>query len=268
MPDFLFRRNDLVRLASKLRWVEARHFLEFVGLASGIKRAIRIPVNPTTEAPYLAEFAGFYSLSMQLSVRKMAVVATNALGEEYVDWVDVDDPKPGDRIAYIALDRHVAESAALAEEHGDQERLGLILGYPLCCIHSYSTSERPEAWIERLTTSLPAGDRGFWQCNRIAYALVNCAATPDYFPCSLRCEETRKLGNAYAIAMRSGGFANEACKAERMMRSALFLKDDRITMLPQQRVVATTFNNIPARVSLQWISAANFATNARVIEFE
>jgi hypothetical protein len=267
MRDFLFDRRSLLALASQLRWVEPRHFLEFVGLASAIKRVIRIPVDPIHEASILQDFALTHSVTMRLSRRKLAVVASNALDEQYVSWVELGDSREGDQVAYLALDTADAEFAALAEDEGDQCTLGILLGYPACCTQSYSQSPHPEAWIQHLLGSVSKSAKGYWQCNRMAYFISGAAVTPDYFPCSLQCAATRELAATYISAMHQAGFSDDVALAEKAMRQALLFHRNQVAQLPACCDSHASISDWMTDNSLRWTDFGHDLGGPRLVEF-
>jgi hypothetical protein len=207
-------------------------------------------------------------LAIDLSRRKLVVVASNTLGEEYVSWESAEDPRPGKRIAYIARKAMSANLAAESEDAEDQMQLGELLGYPPCCVRHYLQSEEPEAWAGVLISELKADLRGFWQCNRLAYVLAEAAVTPDYFPCSLRCAPTRRLGREYVSVMRRLGFASMAETAEERMRRPLVVDASRMAMLQPGQLPDGIWRDWLDRQPLVWTNVDRCGDVQRIVEFE
>ena len=260
--------RELRHLAANLQWVESRHFLEFVGLAVGLKEVLRIQVESLAELEVLYRYIGGNSLSIELSRRKLVVVASNSLGEEYVRWEPAEDPRPGKRIAYVACRKGAALAAAEAEDAEDQAQLGELLGYPTCCVQHYLKSDEPEAWAGVLIRGLREDLAGYWQCNRLAYVLAEAAITPDYFPCSLRCQSTRRLGSEYAASMSRLGFSSLVDGSEACMRRSVVVSESRMAMLAPGQLVSDIEWDALASHPFHWEQIEPLPDVQRVVRFE
>lgn len=127
--------------------------------------------------------------------------------------------------------------AGLSEEavHAAERRLGLLLGFPRCCVEAYTAmyDEQPAlAWnapviwraLER------SGGGGHFLLNVFAPGV---APLVGHFPCSFRCGPSlEKARRVYDDLSRRPGRAEQMAEARRLMRAPfLMLGDDRVYAL-------------------------------------
>lgn len=224
--------EELLALPDRVHWVDERHILEFCLLRVGKKPVVRVPVRSDTERGALQSLAGALSATLVPSRSKTVLEFTNELGEEFVRWTEASDPQPGEIVVYLSLDPSLATAAEAAEHEEDNDALAALLGYPRCCAEAYSEVGVDGRWIARLLRS-NEGDEARWECNKLAYALCGASLFPDYFPCSLTCEATRRLTHDAFDALIAQGLRVMAERHRREMQRAVLQMDGRLYSVPE-----------------------------------
>jgi len=237
--------HDLVKLPRQLYWVQERHLLEFLLLLDGRKSVVRIPVCNTDEWKNLKSMCEVHHLRIIGSAKKTVIDFVNALGEEYVSWVDLDDPRDGGQVAYIAHNELQASKAECAERNGDPFSLGKLLGYPDCCVRAYSRMANDGIWLERLLPSPGSGPLP-WEANKLAYALYDASLFPDYFPCSLDCPGTTELARQAAISLGRHGLGEVAQRHARLMQAPVAVFPDRVVGLEPEYALTNSLHDLAA----------------------
>ncbi len=108
--------------------------LEILYLLEGLKPVVRQGFYET-ELAKIEEFCKENGLSLEKSPYK--VVILDAADGQYSNKgikVKTDDERQGMLFIYISKDQTKAELASKYESEGNDKELGLLLGYPLCCI--------------------------------------------------------------------------------------------------------------------------------------
>lgn len=242
--------EQLRYLQTTIRWVEERHYAEFALLLSEQKPVIRIPVTSSEEHQLLVAFCERHALHCTQSHKKTVVVFENDLGEQYVTWADLDDPRPGTSIAYCAPDRIDAIEAEHAEREEDAEALGVLLGYPTCCVAAYERMAEDGVWIERLLSDLPAGPLP-WESNKLAYALYGASLFPDYFPCSLACAGTVRLTRLAVEAMVRFELDHVITAHKEFMRRPIVVIGDRMVGIPSDDIHGGWLSALQSKLARQ-----------------
>jgi hypothetical protein len=230
IPDILFG------MSSSLKWVDERHILEFLLLLDREKAVVRVPLVGESEWAQMLDFCSFLGLACVGSQQKTVIDFVNGLGEEFVTWAELDDPRDGSRVAYCAWSHSEATAVEEAERNGDNVTVGRFLGYPRCCVDAYETLSDDGAWVERLLHGAP-GTALPWEANKLAYALHGASLFPDYFPCSLTCAGTIDLTRRATSALTRHGLSDLVQHHARLMQSPIVVLPDRIVAMdPSQSV--------------------------------
>jgi hypothetical protein len=221
--------SSAVQLAERLRaiaaldpTVEARHLLELAAVLAGHKPVARVVV----EAPRVdAAASRLRALGLAVAEPRsgLAVVRETSLGDRYTEVAPLDDPRVREAAIHCARDTETAALARDADEGADAGTIGRLLGYPSCCVTAYARVFEDHDWLDTL---LEGCGRLEWldpDGNKLAYLFDGASLLPDYFPCSLRCAQARRLAALLRTAGRAAGLDGEVEAAEAAMRRPLIV---------------------------------------------
>ena len=98
------------------------------------------------------------------------------------------DPRPGMHFVYISKDEEKAWLASYFETMGNHKGLGLLLGYPCCCVDYFcknfsKQNPNPQHSPTNIYTNLSKRHRDL--------VLIS------HFPCNSNCEKSILLGKKY-----------------------------------------------------------------------
>ncbi len=101
----------------------------------------------------------------------------------------------GRRVLYVSKDAQSAKEAKQAESEQNHKRLGLLLGYPCCCVEFFQEhAEKEEESDFDLTVNVAAASVGVkhpWHTNTCLRGFdVNLLS---HFPCSFQCEQSKEI---------------------------------------------------------------------------
>jgi hypothetical protein len=216
----------LIYLTKEIYWIDERHILEFCLLIDGTKPVVRVPLRSDIEKNILYEFSKKFNLNLFISRNKTVVDFVNELGEQFVKLVDINSQENGEIVAYVSQSINKAIEAESSEYLGDNKKLASLLGYPMCCVDYYENKMFTEHWvkflIENAKSKLP------WECNKLAYALYGVSMFPDYFPCSLSCQKTKKLTLRSLKSLKKNGFYEIAERHQKIMKQPIFINQNYI----------------------------------------
>ena len=190
--------NKLKELSSNCESFNSRNILEVLALVKNIKHVVRIPIK-SNEWDILKQFCKENNLLIYHSNFKISVVRRTSLGDiftENVTWDSHSESIIG-FVAYIALEKNIAQNASKLESSSDSLKLGELYQYPDCCIKAYNHHiEHGGYWLDFLLKKTTGFNHSFFS-NKLAYLIDETSIIPDYFPCSLDCEQTIMLGKSY-----------------------------------------------------------------------
>ncbi len=133
------------------------------------------------------------------------IVQKNSCGRVYSNLgmrISEEDPRPGMFFIYFSKNEKKALLASYAELMNRPRELGILLGYPECCINYFCQQFRednpnPQHQPTNFLTNLSLRVQD--------YALLS------HFPCHSECAESKKLAQKYfeVIAQADSGWAGE-----------------------------------------------------------
>jgi hypothetical protein len=178
--------------------------LEILYLIKGIKPVVRHGFYEQ-ELPRIEEFCKAYNLYIEKSPYKVVIV--DAGDGEYSNKgikVKTDDKRQGMLFIYISKDQAKAELASKYEQEGNHKELGLLLGYPLCCINFFVKHEPEQSrlkndYIEPILNNSQGYVFPFYTNifkRQFDVTLLN------HFPCSLNCEAAIDLAQTHLDIIR------------------------------------------------------------------
>jgi len=106
---------------------------------------------------------------------------------------DTDDTL---KLLYISFSKRLAMEASLAELKGDDVKLGRLLGYPDCCINFFVDNKRYKMrtdfnYEDIILNNTNEKNKYYFGLN--IFMREKDACLLSHFPCSLDCEESRKI---------------------------------------------------------------------------
>ncbi|MBR9683622.1 DUF483 domain-containing protein [Candidatus Woesearchaeota archaeon] len=117
--------------------------------------------------------------------------------------VDVADER-GMYLVYISKDEKKALLASYYELKGDDYNLGLVLGYPSCCVRFFCDN------FSSVKTDLELESTNLW--TNLSQRSKDCVLL-SHFPCSSECRESVEMGKKYfAVLEKHDGRRAEEVK--------------------------------------------------------
>lgn len=213
--------NLLLELRTVCSAVAERNLLELLAVVEGIKAVVRLPLN-NADWPVLVDYCEKLGLEIAHSSFKIATVRTTPLGDRFTINVPWSDSRGQEFVAYVARTLEAARRAEVIDHSGNNSEIGQLYQYPRCCTEGYLEIERGAYWAEIIVRRTSGSHQSLFS-NKLAYLFDGASLFPDYFPCSLSCEETKRLGIAYYSLLRKYGMEDLADSLrERLSRPVLF----------------------------------------------
>jgi len=108
--------------------------------------------------------------------------------------ISEQDPRPGMYFIYLSKDEQKAWLASYYELQQDHQKLGLMLGYPQCCVEYFSKSFDPQRTNLELSSQNP-----YTNLSKRGQDVVILS----HFPCRSDCQESIRLGERYLQPIRA-----------------------------------------------------------------
>jgi len=238
--------------------------LEIRSVMEGNKPVARIDAYDE-EVGAIRKFCDCNKLHMSMSSFKLVKVVEKDKGS-YANKafrVMADSNTRGAYQLYISRDSRKADRARHYEEINDHQRLGLILGYPECCVKffkdNFGEAENADLTMKSLERS---------EGHKFDYAMNFVARFFDYtllshFPCSLNCEKS------LIIARKNLELVADKDEYLRHLRTAvLYTLDEGIFLLMNPRVDgnALRYSGVIATVRNDLYHALSSSGDAEVID--
>ena len=180
--------------------------MEIFYLINDLKQVVRLSFYDS-EFFLVKEFCEANNLSFAISDFKIIQFADSGKGgfSNLGIKVNPDDRRNGYRYIYVSKEKKLSECAKQAEHENNHKELGLLLGYPECCVNFF-INNFDEQSKKQNDFVLPAiinsvGQEFEFHINIIAryfdYTLLN------HFPCSFSCEKSIMLGKKYFEALKN-----------------------------------------------------------------
>jgi len=191
--------RDLVRIfGTKTKALEILYLLEEV------KPVVRHGFYDG-ELKQVEEFCRLNNLHLEKSSFK--VVILDAENDEYSNKgmkVDINDPRRGMFFIYISKNEKLAAAANAYEFKSDHRNLGLVLGYPECCVEFFVKYEPVQSkltndYVDLILRKSKGRKFQFYTniCKRdFDITLLN------HFPCSFGCKKSIELAKKHLDILR------------------------------------------------------------------
>ncbi|MDP3733620.1 MAG: DUF483 domain-containing protein [Nanoarchaeota archaeon] len=165
---------------------------EMVFLLHNVKNVVRQGFYPS-ELGRVEEFCKNNNLYLVKSKFKVLVTNDHIYSNKGLR-IDLDDTREGMYFTYISKDEKTALLASYDELTGNDYELGLVLGYPSCCVQFFCrhfNEKNPDLQLPatNLFTNLTARNQ-------------DCVLL-SHFPCSSDCSESIRIAEHYAALLKS-----------------------------------------------------------------
>jgi len=171
--------------------------MEILSLIHGLKRVVRQGFYDQ-EIEQVKKYCTDHNLFL---VRSEFKVILEDIEKDFSNkgiYVDKDDPREGMYFYYISKDELLAYSAAMYEINSDDYNLGVILGYPKCCIDFFLKHKEVQQGLsynyEKPILENSNGVEFPFYTNIFQRHKDICLIS--HFPCSLNCSESIELAKA------------------------------------------------------------------------
>lgn len=165
-------------------WSKAQ---EILFLLHGLKEVVRHGFYDA-EMKAVEEFCTANGLYLVKSKFKVVLDENKEASETFsnLGLIHSDESNPqGMRMVYISKSEEKAHLAAYFEQTNNQKKLGLILGYPLCCVEFFCQKFSESNCNPEIASNNPF--------TNLAHREEDCVLI-SHFPCRTDCSESIKIG--------------------------------------------------------------------------
>lgn len=172
--------------------------LEILYILHGLKPVARQGFYES-ELPKVEAFCSANKLFIEKAPYKVIIADSEKRYSNKGIRVKLDDPRRGMQFVYISKDEKKAAMADALEYKKDHRSLGLLLGYPSCCVDFFVRNEPKRSKL----------DNDYVECTlenskgiRYPFFTNICKRGMDitllnHFPCSFNCEKSIKLAKLH-----------------------------------------------------------------------
>ncbi|HLC91314.1 MAG TPA: DUF483 domain-containing protein [Candidatus Nanoarchaeia archaeon] len=147
----------------------------------------------SSELQKVKEFCSANKLFIVESPFKVVLADGNRFSNKGIR-LDLDNPRLGMVFVYISKDEIKAHEGLLYETLHDDQRLGLLLGYPSCCVEYFISHFSAANPNPQIVSSNPF--------TNISQREQDCVLI-SHFPCSADCQESIALGKKYLEILKN-----------------------------------------------------------------
>lgn len=216
----------LRKLSKCVSTVDTRHVFEVAAALAGLKRVVRVVVEPS-ELAVTKQLLADLGLAVREADSFLGVKKATNLGDQWTIHVAKDDPRCAYATVFAALDPSDAAKAARQEGTADAQEIGRFLGYPECCVTNYSRIEDGSEWLTILLDGHRARSkrqqRPSHLANKIGYLFDGASFLPDYFPCSLYCAEAKELASLLREAALKCGLVDLVLETDQALKRPIIV---------------------------------------------
>ena len=176
---------------------------EILLLLAGVKPVVRQGFYEH-ELPQVTKFCNENSIFLVKSKFKIEITDKDKEYSNKGARINIDDSRKGMFFVYLSMDEMSSYLAAYAEQINDHKQLGLLLGYPDCCIDFFCknfSEHNPNLELKPANPYTNLSKRGK------DFALLS------HFPCSSECKKSIILAKKYLEAIKKA----DNTHAERLM---------------------------------------------------
>jgi hypothetical protein len=191
--------------------------LEILAVANGIKRVARFTV-PGPLFGALERLSGRLGLCASLAPYHLVKEFANSLEDSFARIVPGFPGACEEGVVFVGTPESVREAAEMEARGCAAGEAADLYGYPSCCAANYESAIQngKSFWVDSFLGTLTGVVSAPWVVNRFGRLFDPCLSMlPDYFPCRIGCEESRRLGGTYLSMLRDSGLCLIAGLAER-----------------------------------------------------
>jgi len=178
--------------------------LEIIYLLEDLKPVVRQGFYPN-ELPKIYQFCQEKGLFLIRSPYKVVLVDVEdgSYSNKGIK-VPLNDPRDGMLFAYISKDEKKALLANAHETENNHKELGILLGYPQCCIDFYTKHEPEESKINNnFTKPILDNSKGFeFPFQNNIFIRDFDITLLNHFPCSLNCQNSLELAKKHLLILQ------------------------------------------------------------------
>jgi hypothetical protein len=170
--------------------------LEIVYLIKDLKPVVRQGFYEN-ELAKVKEFCEKNKLAIEISTFKILTLDSDKPYSNKGLKVKADDPAKGMFFVYISKDERKAAMASMFELKNDYRGLGLILGYPECCVSFFVKNEPERSRLDNDYAICTLNNSKLLDPQSVRYPFFTNIAKRDmdivlinHFPCSFTCEKS------------------------------------------------------------------------------
>lgn len=196
--------------------------------AAGLKPGGRTRVR-RSELPELIQFLKTRHLKACVGWKALDLVPTPGRNgySEWAQWSRPSPDKDDQCYVYISRDGAWSEELRCADEAGDDERFGVLLGYPSCCARAFAQLNAKQDFAGARIDPVLAlvSDESFlpWPTN--VSLLADDWTLLSHVPCSASCEASRDTALSYLGALYELNPAQAANLSRRLSGHVLHTAD-------------------------------------------
>lgn len=198
-------RLSLTSLRARLPSFSDRNIVEMVALLQRRKHVVRLVLNDW-EWLILREALPDLGLLGSAAEFKLRVRVSTSLGDRFTVAVSWSNHPDDAVLVYLAENMAAIERALKLEETPEAPELGHYLGYPECCTAGYGEIVAGRLWVDKVLDIQTYSGLSLY-ANKLGYLFRGSPSfLPDFYPCSLACPDSARLGQAncrglYAFGM-------------------------------------------------------------------
>lgn len=173
--------------------------LEIIYLLKDIKPIVRQGFYDN-ELPKVKEFCEKNKLAIEVSPFKVLTLDSDKSYSNKGLKVKADDPAKGMFFVYISKDERKAAMASMFELKNDNRGLGMILGYPECCVSFFLRNEPVRSKLDNDYVECTLENSKLTDPNKVRYPFFTNVSKRDidyvlisHFPCSFNCEKSIEI---------------------------------------------------------------------------
>lgn len=209
----------------------AQNVIEALAVLSGIKPVLRMLLDGHTH-PHIHNMLSSLGLCCIRSRSVERVMYITEMGDSYSGKAEDTGNADDLFVVMAARSRDLAERAVECEGSAELgSELGVLLGYPSCCVKAYENISQNCDWVESLFKQSPPAASYPSPSNKLSYLFMERSLIYDYFPCSLNCPDTARLSANVHQMLSDEGMGAVANQMLNQMTTPIFLKNGVIVSL-------------------------------------
>jgi len=228
-------RSALIALRSRLPSISDRNVVEIVALLQHRKAVVRLVLD-AWEWLVLREALPELGLSGRNAKFQLRVRVSTRLGDRFTVSAPWSDHDAGAILVYIAHTPDRIDAALALEETPESLELGRLLGYPDCCVAGYGEIVAGRPWVEKVLDTPERSVLSLY-ANKLGYLFRGSPSfLPDFYPCSLACAQSARLGRENCQGLHAFGLGSLATSMKAKLSRPIVYMPGLLAQLPQAHV--------------------------------